>query len=70
MLIDGGPGQSYERHRRKYSTTDNLFALLNYLSDPKRPRRLESINTVVITHDDEDHKNGMLGSYDYDAVLH
>ncbi|KAF8903078.1 hypothetical protein CPB84DRAFT_796659 [Gymnopilus junonius] len=59
MLVDGGPGQSYDRNGDDYSTTDNLFRLLTDLSNRSGQRRLEFIDTVVVTHDDEDHKNGM-----------
>lgn len=41
-------------------STEKLFDLLNHLSNRTDPRKLESIDTVVVTHDDEDHKNGML----------
>jgi beta-lactamase superfamily II metal-dependent hydrolase len=58
ILIDGGPGQIYIREDIPHSTTGNLFSLLNDLSYRKE-RRLESINTIVVTHDDEDHKNGV-----------
>ena len=67
MLIDGGPGKSYKRPypagvKMTYRTTEHLFTLLTHLStDPNRTvnRQLKCINTVVLTHDDEDHKNGM-----------
>ena len=76
MLIDGGPGKSYDRYpaavKTTYRTTEHLFTLLTHLStDPNRTadRQLKCINTVVLTHDDEDHKNGMFGSSDYYAML-
>ena len=77
MLIDGGPGKSYKRPypagvKMTYRTTEHLFTLLTHLStDPNRTvnRQLKCINTVVLTHDDEDHKNGLFGSSDYYAML-
>ena len=76
MLIDGGPGMSYDRYsaavKTTYRTTEHLFTLLTHLStDPNRTvdRQLKCINTVVLTHDDEDHKNGMFGSSDHYAML-
>jgi phosphoribosyl 1,2-cyclic phosphodiesterase len=73
MLIDGGPAKEYERNTTFYSTTDNLFSLLTVLSGragPEVNRKLEYIDTVVLTHDDEDHKNGMFGFHYYEVVLH
>ena len=76
MLIDGGPGMSYDRYsaavKTTYRTTEHLFTLLTHLStNPNRTadRQLKCINTVVLTHDDEDHKNGMFGSSDHYAML-
>lgn len=64
MLIDGGPAQTYIRNGVGYRTTENVFKLLGDLSDDNRSvdgeiRALNFIDTVVVTHDDSDHKNGM-----------
>lgn len=69
MLVDGGPSKSYERNHVTYETTKNLFTLLNELSDaPHRAanQRLESLSTVVVTHDDADHMNGSF----HDVLIH
>ncbi|KAG2339388.1 hypothetical protein BDR05DRAFT_967920 [Suillus weaverae] len=66
MLIDGGPS----RVTRYYvapsvgAPKTNLFNLLNYLSgeDPtNKPKDglLHTLETVVLTHDDKDHKQGI-----------
>ncbi|KDR67523.1 hypothetical protein GALMADRAFT_231958 [Galerina marginata CBS 339.88] len=61
MLIDGGPSRSYQRNRQDYRSTANLFQLLTDLSGtrPSSLPSLEFIDTVVVTHDDADHKDGI-----------
>lgn len=70
MLIDGGPAQWYIRNGVQTGTTENLFKLLTDLSDDNRKvggqtRTLEFIDTVVVTHDDADHKNGIADLFKY-----
>lgn len=61
MLVDGGPASN----KRFYAPPavgrpkHNLFYLLNHLSESRDPlHKLTSIDTLVLTHDDEDHKQG------------
>ncbi|THU92705.1 hypothetical protein K435DRAFT_862202 [Dendrothele bispora CBS 962.96] len=66
IVIDGGPS----RIGRYYVAPDvaqpkhNLFTLLNWLSGDGKATKpakglLKEIDTVVLTHDDEDHKQGI-----------
>jgi phosphoribosyl 1,2-cyclic phosphodiesterase len=73
MIIDGGPGKTYERGTVQYRTTENLLQLLSDLSTGNSQRGgsrlLKSVDTVVVTHDDEDHKNGMPSFLNHDVIL-
>ncbi|KAF8643546.1 hypothetical protein AX16_008934 [Volvariella volvacea WC 439] len=66
MVIDGGPTATtrYYQLPPVNRPKSNLFTALNYLSgedSASQPPygKLKKINTVVLTHDDEDHKQGI-----------
>lgn len=68
MLIDGGPGNiepMYVEHETQARARFNLFHTLNRLSGSTAgagasppPNVMEKIDTLVLTHDDVDHKQG------------
>lgn len=69
MIIDGGPGNTYNRGKDQYRTTEHLLHLLSDLStgnsNREGSRLLESVDTVVVTHDHADHRNGIADLFRY-----